>query len=243
MAIGIECQQLEMKFVVQFRSLFLLFLSFSVATADQMCKQRINFESQDTVWQTHMHTSTHTFTPRCSHTQLGAHALPNIFVNKLLHTFRQLLQLHLDAVLRLPPHSFLSPAPAVTLSSLLFPLPSIPFACAMQMPSLDSQTQKAFVSLSLSHSFSPSRSLSLCAKSLENLLEFEFQNRNRRIEMWLQLPPALPLHTHSFAFFSLLRFALAAYQSVFGPPPLSSSLASCEYLCTHMAHTNTYIKR
>lgn len=102
MAIGIECQQLEMKFVVQFRSLFLLFLSLSVATADQMCKQRINFESQDTgkhtCTQAHIHTRTGTNT----HTHSAAHALPNIFVNKLLHTFRQLLQLHLDAVLRLP---------------------------------------------------------------------------------------------------------------------------------------------
>lgn len=93
-----------MKFVVQFRSLFLLFLSLSVATADQMCKQRINFKSQDTVWQTHMHTSTHTYTHRDK--QGRSHALPNIFVNKLLHTFRQLLQLHLDAVLRLPQHPF-----------------------------------------------------------------------------------------------------------------------------------------
>lgn len=67
-AIGIECQQLEMKFVVQFRSLSLLFLSLSVATADQMCKQRINFESQDTVWQTHMHTSTHTYMHRDKYT-------------------------------------------------------------------------------------------------------------------------------------------------------------------------------
>lgn len=87
--------------------------SLSVATADQMCKQRINFESQDTVWQTHMHTSTQahiqTRTGTNTHTHSAAHALPNIFVNKLLHTFRQLLQLHLDAVLRLPQHSFPRP--------------------------------------------------------------------------------------------------------------------------------------
>lgn len=122
---GIECQQLEMKFVVQFRSLSPLFLSLSLALfllpPRTKCVNSALILNHRT--QSGKHTSTHTYTHRDKHTHSGPLALPNIFVNKLLHTFRQLLQLHLDAVLRLPQHPSLSPAPDVTLSSLLFPLP------------------------------------------------------------------------------------------------------------------------
>lgn len=63
-------------------------------------------------------------------------------------------------------------------------------------------------------------SLSLCAKSLENLLEFEFQNRNRRIEMWLHISPPYTFHTPLLSF---LCFALLWPHTKVCLPPLSLS--------------------